>query len=80
MRKMEQKNERTEFQIRQLSSQILSEKTTSLTTATISIEALSQSVKSGHLEQCGGSGKEEGDEPTFLTGEAALGLKFTRGT
>jgi len=36
----------------------------------MSTEELCQSVKSGNREQCGGSVKEKGDEPTFPIGEA----------
>lgn len=46
----------------------VSEDRTSLTTATMSIQELCQSVRSENREQCGGSDKEEGDEPTFPIG------------
>jgi len=47
----------------------------SLTTATMSIQELCQSVRSGNCERCGGSDKEEGDEPTFPIGEAVSRLE-----
>lgn len=52
---------------------------TSLTTATMSIEELCQSVKSGNREQCGGSHKEKGDEPTFPIGEAVSRFQVYKG-
>ena len=50
-------------------SDLVNEEGTSLTTPTMSIEELCQSAKTGNCEQCGGSNKEEGDEPTFPIGE-----------
>jgi hypothetical protein len=53
---------------------------TSWTTATMSIEELCQSVKSGNSQQYGGSDKEEGDEPPFpMFGEAVSRFEVYKG-
>jgi len=60
-------------------SDLVNEDRTSLTTATMSIAELCQSVKSGNREQCGGSDKEKGDEPTFPIGEAVSSFEVYKG-
>jgi hypothetical protein len=60
-------------------SDLVNEDRTSLTTATMSIKELCQSAKSGNREQCGGSDKEEVDEPTFPIGEAVSRFEAYKG-
>jgi hypothetical protein len=51
-----------------------------MTTGTMTIEALSQSVTSGNHQQSGGSDKEEDEEPPFPTfGEAASRFEVDKG-